>query len=84
MEKQKTLEKPDLMSLEEEVRAPSYEEFLHKYEELEKRIKNLVEEREKSAKSVRDMMEIKKPQLHNLHIRRAEVRREYTDMKLRV
>lgn len=30
------------------------------------------------------MLEIKKPQLHNLNIRRAEVKREFTDLKLRV
>lgn len=72
------------MSLEEEVRAASYEDFIHKYEELDKKIKNLIDERQKSAKEVKDMLEIKKPQLHNLNIRRAEVKREYTDLKLRV
>ena len=45
MEKQKTLERPDFMSLEEEVRATCYEDFLHKYEQLEKKVKNLTEQR---------------------------------------
>lgn len=43
VEKQKSLEKPDFLTMEEEIRAEQYDNFLHEYTQLEKKISRLVE-----------------------------------------
>ena len=39
------MEKPDFLMIEEEIRTEKYEDFLHQYAELEKKINRLLEER---------------------------------------
>ena len=82
-ERQKSLEKPDFLTIEDEIRNERYEEFLHQHSELEKKINRLIEERERSIRLTSDTMELKKPQLHNQNIRKRELKAEVVGLKLK-
>lgn len=40
------------------------------YENLERRLKNLTDQRDKLNKEINDVIELKKPQFHNANVRR--------------
>ena len=70
------MERPDLCSLEDEIREEKYRDFVFEAEEIEARINRLTEEREQLTAQIRENLTLKKPQMHGLRLKREDLVRE--------